>query len=74
MRTLNLTQIQVSATVLDLFESTLSSTAVFSREAGAIIDLTEAKEQVEDLNSILPEKLTIESLDYNNISYLELYL
>ena len=74
MKTLLLTQVQATATELDLVESELSNTAIFSREAGAIVDLIEAKEQVDDLNSILPSNVTIEELERENIQYLELYL
>jgi hypothetical protein len=74
MKKLSLTQKQVTAPQLDLIESNLSNTALFSREAGGIIDLVEAKEQVEDLDVILPKGITIQSLDDENIQYLELYL
>ena len=74
MKTLLLTQQQVTATQLDLIEAELSNTAIFSREAGAIVDLLEAKEQKPDLNSILPKGVTIEALEKENIEYLELYL
>lgn len=74
MKKLSLTQAQVTATQLDLIESSLSNTALFSREAGAIIDLTEAREQVEDLNTILPKGFSIQTLDEADIQYLELYM
>lgn len=74
MKKLSLTQKQVTATQLDLIESSLSNTALFSRDAGAIIDLVEAKEQIEDLDVILPKGITIQNLDDENIQYLELYL
>lgn len=69
-----LTQLKVSATQLDLVESELSNSAIFSRETGTIIDLLEAKKQVRDLNNILPKGTTIETLEKEYIQYLELYI
>ena len=69
-----LTQFKVPPSEMDLMESTLYTSALFSREAGLIIDLDEAKEQIDDLNTILPAGLTIEHLDAENITYLELHL
>jgi len=74
MKKLNLTQIQVLEATLDSCESVLGGTAIFSRECGAIIDLTEAKEQIDSLSEVLINDLTFESLEENGVSYLELYL
>jgi hypothetical protein len=74
VKTLLLTQKKVTSTQMDLIESSLSNTALFSREAGAVIDLIEAKEQVEKLDSILPSGITMQGLDEENIQYLEIYL
>jgi hypothetical protein len=74
LKKMNLTQTQVTASELDVIEATLSTVAIFSREAGAIIDIAEAKEQVEDLDTILPAATPIELLNENEIDYLEIYL
>jgi hypothetical protein len=74
MKKFSLIQAQVSASQLDAIECTLNTTAIFSREAGAIVDIDEAKEQTNDLDNLLPQNLSVELLESESVNYIEFYL